>query len=158
MKKKLIFIVALAVPILSYSVGEMLVVKLKNGTESELLLSNVQKITFDASSMTVVSKTGSTTPFMLSGMQKILFSQKTGVTDLANDTGNSLSIYPNPVQDVLFVDGVEENSVIRIFNTKGALFQTTTAKEKVVQLNVSVLPQGMYILQAGNQAIKFIKK
>ena len=165
MKKKLTFIIALAASFfLSYSIAEeqkTLVVKLKNGTENEQSLSNVQKITFNTGSMSIILKNGQTSPISLSDIQKILFSTKTEtrIEDIANnDVISLISIYPNPVQDVLYVEGVEENTEIRIFNVKGVLFQTTIAKEKVVQLNVSMLQQGMYILQAGNQAIKFIKK
>jgi hypothetical protein len=164
MKRKLTFIITLAISFfLSYSIAEeqKLVVKLKNGTENEQPLSNVQKITFNAGSMTIALKNGQTGPVSLSDIQKILFSQTgTGIEDniANNDVVNLLSVYPNPVQDVLFVEGVEENTVIRVFNIKGALFQTVIAKEQVIQLNVSALQQGMYILQAGNQAIKFIKK
>jgi|GEM_PF-653074 len=164
MKKRLIFIIALPVLFLSYLMAEeqqTLVVKLKNGTENEQLLSNVQKITFNTGSMSIVLKNGQTSPISLSDVQKILFSQKTGngIEDITNsDAVSLLSIYPNPVQDVLYVEGVAEETAIRVFNLKGELFQTTIAKEKVVQLNVGTLQQGMYILQAGNQAVKFIKK
>ena len=164
MKKKLTFIIALAASVfLSYSIAEeqTLVVKFKDGTENEQPLSNVQKITFGAGSMTIALKNGQTGPVSLSDIQKILFSQTgTGVEEnIANNNAvNLLSVYPNPVQDVLFVDGVKENTEIRVFNVKGTLFQTVIAKEKVIRLNVGELQQGVYILQAGNQAIKFIKK
>ena len=165
MKKKLTFIIALALSLfLSYSIAEeqTLIIKLKNGTENEQFLSNVQKITFDASSMTIALKSGSTDVSALDDVQKILFSQQSenGMEDIANNNNalSLLSIYPNPVQDVLFVEGVAEETAIRVFNLNGELFQTTIAKENLVQLNVSALPQGMYILQAGNQAVKFIKQ
>ena len=162
MKKKITFIMLAAAFFLSHSIAEeqMLVVKLKNGTEKGQSLSNVQKITFNANSMTIVLKDGRTDVSTLSGVQKILFSQKTGIEEIAGNNNallGSLSIYPNPVQDILFVEGVERNTTIRIFNVKGVLFQTVLAKEETEQLNVSTLPQGIYILQAGNQAVKFIK-
>ena len=91
------------------------------------------------------------------GIADFLFSQLTGIADITDDAGNSISIYPNPVQDVLFINGVNENTRINVFNTSGVLLQTAIAKEKTVELNVSTLPQDVYILQAGNQAIKFIK-
>jgi len=164
MKKKFIFIIVLAAPVFLSNLiaGEQtLVVKLKDGSENVQTLSNVQRITFNAgSNMSIALKSGGTASFTLAEIQKLLFSQSSGndVDEIANDVVKSLSIYPNPVQDVLFVDGVEENAVIRIFNLKGEVFQTVIAKEEVVQLNVSTLPQGIYILQAGNQAVKFIKK
>ena len=163
MKKKLTFITALAASFfLSNSIAEeqKFVVKFKNGTENERPLSNVQRITFNAGSMSIVLKNGGADPVSLSDVQKILFSQNTGseVEEITNDAISLVSVYPNPVQDLLFVEGVAENVIIRVFNTRGALFQTVIAKEKVVQLNVSTLPQGMYLLQAGNQVVKFIKK
>ena len=164
--KKLFITILLAVPpLLLLAEGEQtLVVQSKDGTKNKQLLSEVQRITFNAGSVTVVSKDGQTTPFSLSEVQKILFSRETGisgideVTESAAANTNRILLYPNPVQDVLYVEGIEENTMIRIFNIKGALFQSAIAKEKEVQLNVGALPQGMYILQAGNQAIRFIKK
>ena len=163
MKKKLLLIFALAAPLISYSIAEAqsLVVELKTGTENEHTLSTVQKIIFDAGSMHIVVKTDHTDlyslSYSLSDVQKILFSQQTGMPDIAKDAGNSISVYPNPSRDVLFVDGVKEDTKIHVFNTKGVLFQTVIAKEKTVRLNISTLPQDVYILQAGTQAVKFIK-
>jgi hypothetical protein len=159
MRKKLLFIFAVIAPFLFYSIAgaQTLVVKLKNGTENELVLSTVQKITFSEGSMVITSKTGNSDSYPLSDVQKILFSLLTGIKDIGNDAGNSISIYPNPVQDVLFVNGVAENTNINIFNTNGVLLQTTIAKEKTVQLNVGTLPPDIYLLQSGNQTVKFIK-
>jgi len=149
MKKILIFIITLIIPLsLLYSaeMEQTLVVQSKSGTENEQLLSEVQKITFNASSMTIISKDGQSIPFSLSDIQKILFSQKEIINannDVNNDADNLILLYPNPVQDVLYVDGVEENTIIRIFNIQGALCQSTIAKEKIVQLNVNAITQGM---------------
>lgn len=162
MTKKRTFIVLATSFFLSHLVAEeqALVVKLKNGTENEQVLSSMQRITFNANSMNVVLKNGQTTPISISEIQKILFVVKNGnsVSEVIASNGNSISVYPNPVQDVLYVDGVEANTVINIFNINGVLFLNTKAGEPETKLNVGNLEKGVYILQAGNQAIKFIKK
>ena len=161
MRKSWIIAVVLVVfPFLSYSMGETLTVKLKDGTERELVFANMQKITFNAGTMIILLKNNSTVSLPLSEMQKILFSPETATEVIemeAIEANTHVSVYPNPVHDVLYVDGVEENTVINVFNVKGMLMQTVTAKEKIVQLNVNTLPQGVYILQAGKETVRFIK-
>ncbi|MBN2890875.1 MAG: CotH kinase family protein [Bacteroidales bacterium] len=76
----------------------------------------------------------------------------------------TFSVYPNPVEDILFLN-VEENNVelITIYNANGAKILLA---EKSSQLNVSSLPTGIYIISAivngdyGQRIMssKFVKK
>jgi len=164
MKTKLFIILA----ILSFSTAiiaqtqeeQFLVVDLKNGTENKQTLSSVQKIAFGINSMHIILKNGQTTPIPISDIQKILFVKKNENvgTGILKSADNSISVYPNPAHDVLHIAGVDENTAIHIFNVNGALLRSVTAQEKGTELNVSALGNGMYILQAGNQAVKFIKR
>ena len=78
----------------------------------------------------------------------IKITQGTGV----EETDETLfSVYPNPTKDVVNVNcsGIEE---IRLFNAVGQrIMRHGTEGRDNVQLNLSDLPNGVYILQAVSQ-------
>ena len=79
---------------------------------------------------------------------------------------NELSVYPNPVNDVLNLGSKNElgNSIIKIFNIEGKLLITeNSAFENQISIGVSELSSGIYFLniedENGNRAMKkFIKQ
>lgn len=71
------------------------------------------------------------------------------------------SFYPNPVNDVMYINGFQNNSEITIYNTKGESINIRTMlkyqNDSQAKLDVSSLPAGMYILKIGEKAKKFLK-
>ncbi|MBX7048116.1 MAG: choice-of-anchor L domain-containing protein [Chitinophagales bacterium] len=65
-----------------------------------------------------------------------------------NDLQNTLSISPNPVANVLQLEGTENNAVINILNLQGEVVLTSTAYGNSVSIDVSALPAGIYTLRA----------
>ncbi len=57
---------------------------------------------------------------------------------------NSISIFPNPVEDNLYILGLNNQALIGIYSIEGVLIK----KEKVFdnKINVSDLTQGIYII------------
>lgn len=79
-------------------------------------------------------------------------------TSVNNITKSELTILQNPVHDILTINSTETLDHITIYNLSGQCVLTTTQ----TQINVSALPEGMYLLQAINterdsKQIKFIK-
>jgi hypothetical protein len=67
----------------------------------------------------------------------------------------SLKLYPNPVDDVLYID-LDRPTRYEIYDVTGHQLIVT---EAVHAIDVSALPAGMYILRTtGNQPARFIKK
>jgi hypothetical protein len=71
------------------------------------------------------------------------------------------SVYPNPVVDILNVNGLSEVDALRIFNISGQLVQEIALRgQNNVQIDVRDLTAGTYLVQAiqGNQlsVLKFI--
>lgn len=64
---------------------------------------------------------------------------------LSSNSLSAITIYPNPVNDILVINSAYEIQSIRIISATGKLF----SHEKLVNntLNVSQLPAGMYILK-----------
>ncbi len=70
--------------------------------------------------------------------------------------GEELSVYPNPVQETLFIKGIQETDVVNISTLSGK----TLHSEKYNQgINVDFLEEGMYIVSVNGAGVtKFIKK
>lgn len=83
---------------------------------------------------------------------------------LATDNVAAMSktaVYPNPVQDVLYIKNADKGSSVEIFNMVGQKVMAATAVSKE-GLNVSKLAKGAYVVKVktGNQteSVKLIKK
>lgn len=87
----------------------------------------------------------------LDNVRKIVFSNEPTAVD--NVEKGSIIVYPNPTQDVLYIQGIDEQ-ILRIFNMQGNMLQTTEG----TQVSVSHLPTGTYLLQIGTQVVRFIKQ
>lgn len=64
------------------------------------------------------------------------------IDEVANET---YKVYPNPVKDVLTVEG-ENIEQVNVFNALGQLVKTVNSNDNVVRVNVNDLPNGMYIV------------
>jgi hypothetical protein len=74
-------------------------------------------------------------------------------TSLVSETEEKLySIYPNPVTDVLTIDGNIDLLIIYNMNGQEVLRSTSSS------INVSELSNGMYLLKSSNFETTFIKK
>ncbi len=91
----------------------------------------------------------------LDDIRKITFSDD-GSTPTAIDNAQSgtISVYPNPTQDLLCVQGVEGDTTLRIYSATGQLLTTAQG----TQISVGDLPAGTYLLQVGVQVIRFNKQ
>lgn len=77
-----------------------------------------------------------------------------GTNDL---TKSAVNIYPNPVNNVLFIE-VKEADKAEIYNITGTKITEKTLQKGKNQLEVSNLPKGVYIIKVNNSTFKIIKK
>ncbi len=92
----------------------------------------------------------------LSQIRHITFGNKTD-NRIPEMNNTQIRVYPNPTQDILFVDGLKENSTIRLFSIDGRLVETYHVTGTQTQLEVNALQQGIYLLQMGENIVRFIK-
>ena len=124
-----------------------------DGTKASYALTNMQKIVFASNAMTVKMKTGAD----VTGVVRVSFSQ--GDTGIENPKAeSSIFVFPNPVQSYLTVSGVAKDVKINLLNLNGVLLQSVFAQDDTTDIDVSALPQGVYLLRIGDKAVKFIKQ
>lgn len=68
----------------------------------------------------------------------------TGVNEVSEA---SVNVYPNPVNNTLYVNATSNISKIEVFNTLGQKVMTVSANDNHAQLNTSNLSKGMYMLK-----------
>lgn len=65
---------------------------------------------------------------------------------LEEDATNDINIYPNPVKDILYMEGVNFDK-IEIFNVTGQLLLSQEPSNSTVELNLRHLPSGIYLVK-----------
>ena len=80
-------------------------------------------------------------------------------TSLNENKVNELSIYPNPVINVVTIKNVEQG-IINLFNNQGQLVMTYSNKEVAdeVTFNLSQLPTGIYFYELNEMKGKIVKR
>ena len=70
----------------------------------------------------------------------------------------SISIYPNPANELLNISGLTESTSYKVYDTTGKLLQSGSAGETENKVDVSQLASGLYLIQFGDSsAVKFLK-
>ena len=82
---------------------------------------------------------------------KLVFGPNDNVVEISSET---LSVYPNPATDVIYIEGAE-NEMVSIYDATGRLVMQQVYTG---QLNVSTLPKGVYAVKSGKGMIKFVKE
>lgn len=74
------------------------------------------------------------------------------------EAGTSLSVYPNPTTNFLWIEGVQEDTPISVYTLSGTLILTQAVTKGTNKIDVTSLPNGLYILHLGSEAFKFTRK
>jgi len=123
-------------------------------TETSYALPNVQKIVFENNKMTLKMKSGLDAKDII--CIRFLLQDNSGIEK--QKAPSPVFIFPNPVKTTLTVAGVDKNVKINLLDLTGKLLQSALAQENSTDIDVSALPQGVYLLKVGKQVIKFIKQ
>ncbi len=75
-----------------------------------------------------------------------------GINDIS---ANRIGVYPNPANDVLHINGLENATEVSIYNAVGALVKVVNTNESI---NISDLASGLYIARFGENSIRFTKE
>ena len=82
------------------------------------------------------------------------FFNGTGVDE--NDN-NPISLYPNPTNDKIHLEGIEGETEISIYNTIGLCIRKLAVMGEE-EISVGDLTAGLYFIRIGHQTLKFVKR
>ena len=88
----------------------------------------------------------------------VIFDDNEGNTVKTEDNLLSISVFPNPTQEMLYVDGINAGETIRIFSLDGQMLLASTAGNGTISLSVESLSNGVYLLQIGTENQNFTRK
>lgn len=71
-------------------------------------------------------------------------------------TTTSISLYPNPATDNITVSGA--NGDYQIIDMEGRIVQSGLLNEESTCVSLTTIPEGVYLLKAGNISAKFVKR
>ena len=69
------------------------------------------------------------------------------IIKLVRQSDGLLTVYPNPVKDVLSIGGIQQNGTIRLLNAAGKLLMQQTVNAQTVTMDLSRYANGLYIVQ-----------
>lgn len=146
--------VALAVMLGSNTLSaQSLIVQRTDNTTTKVSLDNA-RITFGTSSLILSDGTTSTT-FPISSLAKVYFQLTTSTGGI--ETFSPLSLYPNPVRDLVQISGLEDDTILYVYALDGKLVLKASVEAGNPTANLSVLPAGTYIAQLNGQTAKILK-
>ena len=77
------------------------------------------------------------------------------VTGIDNGFYNTIQVYPNPVKDILVVSGIGNRVSGMVYNYLGEVVMLVNSEDG--KIDVSELPQGLYILRTNEGIARFVK-
>ena len=81
------------------------------------------------------------------------FFNTTGVDEY---DGALIRLYPNPANDRIHLEGIEEETEISFFNAQGILVKTLILSSDA-DIAIDDLAPGLYLMRLGRRAVKFVK-
>ena len=70
----------------------------------------------------------------------------------------SMVVYPNPSMDELFVEGMHVGDVLRVYTMDGVLVKVQEVEDEVTLIDVGEFAVGSYLIQSGDNIVKFVKE
>ena len=140
-----------------------LVVKPLSGNECVKALNAVGKIVYSGDSLYLYDATQMLVyADLLIHVQHLRFSDEndqtqTDLENVQNESGMQLLVFPNPIEDVLYVRNASAN-MLRIYTASGQLMQTAKVENGETNLNISTYPSGSYFLLCGKEVFQVLKQ
>ena len=119
-----------------------------NGQEVEKFAT---KITFSGDNAIVTFSDGTTDTADMSNVV-IHLNVSTDISKVQTFNFNGL------IGDELHLSNIAEGTAVTIYDATGKVLQQVKATDTTLSLNTASLKNGVYVLKAGNQIVKFLKK
>lgn len=86
--------------------------------------------------------------------ESIKFEKISTDVEIKKAAPSQIAVYPNPVEKMIYLSGVDENSQIEVVDMNGVVVK----RQLGVEIDVEDLAQGLYVLKVDSSQVKFIKK
>lgn len=90
----------------------------------------------------------------LKGYESIKFDSFITDVDEKKAAPLQIAVYPNPVEKMIYLTGIDEHSQVEIIDMNGVVVKKQVGSE----IDVEGLAQGLYVLKVDSTQVKFIKK
>lgn len=165
MRKYLFILIVFLLPLCgmaseqNYTTTEQeLILLYPSGKQLSTDLAAIGKLSFASDSVYLISNKGDTIGKEARGkIQHIRFADKNH-SALSETQATGVSIYPNPAAEMLTINGIEQETTVRIYSTNGKLQMTENISSTNNTLSVASLSKGIYLLQINTEVIRIIKR
>jgi hypothetical protein len=79
-------------------------------------------------------------------------------TGMENAGSTIVTIYPNPVTDILTIKGTIANQTIRLYDAQGRQTGAYNSQDGTTTIDLSSFANGNYILNTGRESVKIVKQ
>jgi hypothetical protein len=84
---------------------------------------------------------------------------KSEVTSVKNINRSDVQIFPNPTQNVLHIENVNNFHFVRVYNAEGKLIEKYDLKQGKLKIDITAQPQSVYFIRMDdqNEVFKILK-
>lgn len=82
---------------------------------------------------------------------------RTAIDNIATPS-TSIHVYPNPTADVVMIDHADSATEMVIYSLNGSVMLRQTIQQGTNAVDVTALPNGIYLLNVANESFKLIKE
>lgn len=110
------------------------------------------KLTINGDKVIITYASGDTSGEVDMESVVIKFSESTGIDAIGTYQFNGI------VDGVLNVGNITDGTPIVVYSTSGSVVASVKSAGSSVQIDINGQPSGIYLLKAGNQVVKFMKR
>ena len=126
----------------------------KSGNTETIEFSNLDKITFNGTTVNIKQSNGTTSQVTMGEIDRITFSNYTNIDNLESCI--------NALFNYISSDEISVNSsageIIRIYDVIGSQIICVRQNADNATISIAQLPKGIYIIKANDRTAKFIKR
>ena len=127
---------------------------MNDGQEITHEMTSTSRLSFEDNTYLVIEDNGIlVAKYALADIRKITCSEVEGLSDVEED---ALSIYPNPVHDIMVLRHLESTQMVSIYAVDGRLMRSMEVGSGQ-GIDVSEFPAGLYLVKTQQQTLKMIK-
>lgn len=156
--KMLLLTAVLGVFALSSRAQNNMIVSFLDKEQLSTPLSDIRKITFSDNNLVMELMSGTSSNHSLLSIRNVVFGSETSaISEVVSS--QKMAVYPNPATDLLTISNLPSEDVnVRIYNVSGVLMLSVEASSGSNSINVRGLSDGIYIIRANGQSLRFFKK